>query len=365
MSGNVEIKKNEFLKALQKSSKIITAKPPLPVLSNVLLDFKEDTLRILTTDLEKSICVRINSSVKKEGKICFPAKRLLSFVREMPGEEILLEIDENFQGILRSQNCEFKILGQNPDEFPEFPEIKEALTFELDTHSLEKAIKLVSYAVSSEESKYVLNGILFEFEDSELKLIATDGRRLALSKIPLKTEITEKISFIAPSETVDVLEDFISEKINIKICFSENKILFDLDNIQIISRSLEGEFPDYKQVIPDPWPSRLKINRDIFLASLKRANLLTTLDYQAVQLDIKEDRLIVKKQTPEIGEMQESLEAKFSGKPLSISFNPVYLIEPLKNLKDSELEIEIRDSEKPAVIRKEDFLYIVLPIRMV
>ncbi len=365
MLVNVEFKKSEFLKNLQKASKIVSTKPPIPILNNVLLIAEKSILKILATDLEKSITTKMNLVVKKEGKVCFPAKRLVNFVREMPQEEICLEVDKNFQGILKTKNCEFKILGQNPEEFPEFPEIKEGVSFEIDVSSLEKALKMVSYAVSTEESKYVLNGVLFKFEGSWLKLVATDGRRLALSKILLKTEVSDSISFVIPSNVIDILEDFMIDKINLKICITENKILFDLDNVQIVSRSLEGEFPDYKQVIPDPVPSKLKIDREKFLASLKRANLLTTLDYQAVQLEIKEDKLIVKKQTPDIGEMKEVLDVDFSGKSLIIGFNPVYLIEPLKNLKDSEVEIEIKDSEKPAVIRKEDFLYIVLPIRMV
>ena len=363
---NFKVKKGDFLKGISRVQGIITSKLSLPILSYILVKSEDQSLNVITTDLETSILTKIEAQIKARGSVCLPTKKLTTLIREMPQEEIEVNVDEKFKTILRSGNCEFKISGLNPQEFPVFPEIKEAEVVLVDGLKIKEMIKLTSFAVSGEETSYVLNGVLVEFEGRKIKFVATDGRRLSLieKELDSKTTFKEKVNFVVAIKTINELEKILDEE-EVKICFSENQVLFDLEHTKIISRLLEGKFPDYQQVIPPESESKLKIKREVFLDALKRANILTTLDYQAVELNITSKKLIITKQTPDVGEMKEEVDAEFEGKPLKIGFNPQYLIDVLRNLKEDVLEIEITHPEKPAVIRLPEFLYIVLPVRII
>ena len=275
--------------------------------------------------------------------------------------------DKNYFATLISGNCIFKIPGLNPQEFPEFPELKEAETIVIEPQKFLKMINLVSYAVSFEQANYILNGILIELDKNYIKLIATDGRRLALSqeKLPPQFFFKEKISLIVPIKTIREVSRILQEAESLKISITEKQVLFDTQDTQISSRLLEGKFPDYNQVLPPQAPYKLKIKRIHFLEALKRSLLLSTIDYQAVELELTPKKLILKKQTPDVGEMKEEVVAEFNGKQMKMGFNPNYLVDMLKNISEEEVEVEISEPEKPAVVRLDYFLYIVLPIRIV
>ena len=199
----------------------------------------------------------------------------------------------------------------------------------------------------------------------KLILVATDGRRLALIEKGLDTPVMEELEVIVPTKAVQELNRILKAQGDVKLFRKENQILFDLGEVSLISRLVEGEFPNYQQVIPNEGKEKLLVDRQEFLQATRRASLLTTQESQSVKFDLLKDKVVVSKSSSELGEAREELDAQYRGKEFSIGFNPHYLIDGLKNIEEKEVQLELEGPEKPGVIRtKGRFLYIVLPMQL-
>ena len=194
--------------------------------------------------------------------------------------------------------------------------------------------------------------------------MATDGKRLAVVEKKLSNGTDKEIGVIVPIKAIHELTRNLKEDGELSLILGSNQVLFDVGSVIIISRLIEGEFPDYKQVIPPVSGNKMKVERNQFLLTVKRAALLSTQDYQAVKLEVFKNKLVVSKSTPDIGESREEMPVEYQGKELVIGFNPAYLMDVLKNLSDEKVELELIDSEKPGVVRSAGYVYIVLPMRL-
>lgn len=360
----LKAKKENLLNGIQVVQGVITTKSALPILSNILLETSQNRLKLTTTDLDIGINCAIDVDVVESGSITLPAKRFSDIVKELPNEDINITVKKNNLAIIETTNCQFKIMGLTAEEFPKLPEFKDREAITTDQAVLKEMISKTSFAVSFDETRYILNGILFKIKDDSLAFVATDGRRLALIEKKLTTSINKSVDIIVPIKTIQELDRNLKEEGQLSLVLGGNQALFELDNIMIISRLIEGEFPDYKQVIPPVSAQKIKIDRQLFLLAVRRAALLATPDYQAVKLEVFKNRLVISKSTPDIGESREELNAEYAGKELIIGFNPNYLSDVLKILEDEMVEIEITDSDKPGVIRSNGYIYIVLPMRL-
>jgi DNA polymerase-3 subunit beta len=201
---------------------------------------------------------------------------------------------------------------------------------------------------------------------NSLRIVATDGRRLALAEREIGLEKNVEKSLIVPAKTVQELIRNLKDEGEIQISFGENQAMFDLGGLVIISRLIEGEFPNYEQVIPKEAKEKVVVDRENFLLAAKRVSLLTTQDSQAVKIDVEKDKMVISKNSPDIGEATEEISVNYGGSPLSIGFNPNYIMDVLKNLDDETVGFELQDPEKPGVIRtKERYIYVVLPMQLV
>ncbi|MCM8791869.1 MAG: DNA polymerase III subunit beta [Candidatus Omnitrophica bacterium] len=360
----IKLQKKDLIYALQKVQGIITTKSTLPIISYILLTTQEDILQINATDLDIGIKCRIPMENIESGGICLPARRFFEIIRELPFDDLEITTKKNNLTNIKTKSCEFKIIGLNPEEFPKLPEFKEGQCVKIKSEILKKAISLTSFAVSLDETRYILNGILLYFYGNNFNMVATDGKRLAIKKEELHESINKEIKIIVPIKAIRELERNLEDTEEVLLVFGKNQIGFELGNINIISRLIEGDFPDYQQVIPVEVPHKVIVNRQLFLGAIRRAALLTTPDYQAVKLEVFKNKLVVSKSTPDIGESYEELSVEYEGKEMLIGFNPDYLIDVFKNLEDENIAFELTESEKPAVIRKSDYIYIVLPMRL-
>ncbi|MCM8800752.1 MAG: DNA polymerase III subunit beta [Candidatus Omnitrophica bacterium] len=356
--------KQDLIKAIQVVQNIISLRSTLPILSHILLETHHDKLRLTTTDLDIGITCEMDVDIQEQGAITVPAKRFGDIIKDLPEEQIQINIKKNNLINIESGLCQFKLIGLNKEEFPHLPQFQDKQTIILEQGLLKQMFALTSFAVSYDETRYILNGILFRILGNKLTLVATDGKRLAIIENPLKEYIEKEINIIVPIKTIHELNRNLKEEGQLSLVLGTNQVLFDLDGISIISRLIEGEFPDYQQVIPPVSELRMKVNREAFLLAIRRAALLATPDYQAVRLELFKNKLVVSKSTPDIGESREELVVEYSGKELLIGFNPNYLIDVLKNLSDEQIEFELTDPEKPGVIRLKNYLYIVLPMRL-
>lgn len=357
--------KAQMLNAIQAVQNIITSKTALPILSNILIETQTDSLRLTATDLDIGITCVIPVEIQEQGAITIPAKRFSDIIKDFPLNIISINTKKNNQVSIDSDMCQFKIMGLAKEEFPRLPEFKDKKAIKIDQSALKQMLSLTAFSVSLDETRYVLNGILFKINKGALILVATDGKRLAIAERKLTViEPDVELSIIIPLKTIQELNRNLKDAGDLSLVMSSNQALFDLGNVAIVSRLIEGEFPDYKQVIPAPSENKMKVERSQFLLAIKRAALLATPDYQAVKLEVFKNKLVISKSTPDVGEFHEELAVEYQGKEMVIGFNPVYLIDVLKNLNEETISLELTDGEKPGVIRISGYVYIVLPMRL-
>lgn len=366
----IKIDKNELLRGIQIAGNIITPKNMLPILSNMLFETGKNKIKITTTDLDIGVSVNLDTEIIEPGAITIPTKRLSDVIKELPNGEVLITTKKNNIVDIQMNSCEFKLIGLPKEEFPKLPELKEKEVFEVEQLVLKQMLHLTSFAVSHEETRYVLNGLLLEVKGKTganaviMRLVGTDGRRLAVIEQELNFESKNDFKIIIPYKTVQELLRNLKEDGVAKILIGNNQVFFEIDGTVIISRLIEGDFPDYQKVIPKESCIKLKLNKESFMLVLRRANLLTTPDFQAVKFELFKNKLVVSKSTPDVGEFKEEIPIEYSGKEFMIGFNPLYLLDMLKHWKEEEFYFEFFDAEKPGVIRSARYVYIVQPMRL-
>jgi DNA polymerase-3 subunit beta len=360
----VKLSKEDLLQGIQTVQNVVSTKATLPILSNMLVETKKDTLRLYTTDLDIGISCEIPVNIMEDGAITIPAKRFSDVVREFPSGDVIIHARKNNQIEIEGHNCRMKLLGLPKEEFPKFPEFKDKESIKVKQADLKEMFRMTAFAVSHEESRYVLNGILVEVSKNILRLVATDGRRLAKIERPLLNAVTKDVNFILPVKAVSEINRNLKDTGDVVFVPGTSQVMFDIDGTLVATRIIEGDFPNYTQVIPKPVTTKIKLNTAEFLSAIRRANLLSTPDFQAVKFEVFKDKLVVSKMTPDVGESREELAAEYSGSEMIVGFNPQYMMDVLKNINDETLELELVGVDKPCVIRKENYLYLALPMRL-
>lgn len=361
------LEKGIITQALQETIAVIPSRTTLPVLSTILLDARDNTLHLTATDLE--ICVKktIPAEISQPGKVTVPGKKLYDILREIPSGEIVLEESKGLGMTIRGRRSFFKLFGFSPDEYPEIPEV-EGRSLGISSSILQEMITRTYFACSREETRYTLNGVLFDFRAESLRLVASDGRRLAFFQKALKSNLEGK--YIVPQKAVAELLRMIElrdkEEIRIKFSSNNNQVGFYSNNTELITRLIEGEFPNYEEVIPPQSQNKLKLKRDDFYQAVKRVSLLTTSDSIAIKLEVYKDKLVISKITPELGEAQEEMPIQYRGEELVVGFNPQYLMDVLRHLEEEEIEFELNGADKAGVIRLgSEYIYLVLPMQLI
>jgi DNA polymerase-3 subunit beta len=360
----IKMEREVLMNGIQIVQNIITAKAALPILSNILIETQQDKLRLTATDLDIGISCVIPVDIQEPGAITIPAKRFSDIVKELPNEPVNISTKKNNMVVIETESCQFKIMGLPQEEFPKLPQFKDKEVIKLEQNTLKEMLNLTSFAVSFDESRYILNGILFKINQDKIGLVATDGKRLAIIERKLSQGVDREVHIIIPIKTIQELNRNLKAEGELSLVVGTNQVLVDLGSVMIVSRLIEGEFPDYRQVIPPVSENKVQARREELLLAVKRAALLATPDYQAVRLEAFRDRLVIAKSTPDVGESHEEIPVEYNGKEMIIGFNPAYLIDVLKSLGDEKIELELTDSEKPGVIRTNGYIYIVLPMRL-
>ena len=360
----IKVFKSDLVKNIQKVQNVISSKSSLPILSNVLIEADQGNVRLTSTDLDIGISSIFSSEIEEEGAITVPAKRFSDIIKELPDEDILINTMKNNSMSIKCGKCFFKILGLPKEDFPKLPEFKTEPDVIMEQGVLKNMLSMTYFSMSHDETRYVLNGALFLFKTNQLTIVTTDGKRLSLLKKELPNTVTDR-SIIVPSKTIYELNRVLESEGDVQITLSENQIRFEAQNITIISRLIEGEFPNYSQVIPKEAKEKVVLNREQFLLGVKRAALLTTQDSRAIKIDVLRNKMVISKSHPNIGEAKEEIDTTYNGNEISVGFNPGYLMDVLKVVPKDELEVEIAGPDKPVVIRIEGWcLYLLLPMQL-
>ncbi len=359
------VTKDALLDGLQRIQNVVSTRGTLPVLTNALFETTETGVRLTTTDLEVAIRCEIEAQVEKPGATTLPARRLAAIVRELPAAEVTIETDAKNISSIRCGSSFFKIYGLAKEEYPAFPSFKDAKTYVMKQSELKDGLRKTSYAISVDETRYVLNGILFSFKENKLTLVATDGRRLALFDSDLEFPRSHERDFIVPTKAVSEIQRLLTDDGDVQISVAENLVSFELNGAQLVSKLVEGNYPNYRQVIPGEAKERVTIEREAFFNSVRRVSLLSSDKTSSVRLNFSKNNLDITANTPEVGEARESLPVVYKGRDLSIAFNPEFLIDPLRNLPNEEVHIELIDEMSPGVLKiNTPFIYVIMPMRV-
>ncbi len=367
----INTNKDSLLKGIQTVQNAVSSKNSLPILSHILIEAKKNEIRLTATDLEIGVSIKVEGEVIEEGSITVPARKFSEIVKELPSAPTIhITVKKSNSVSIESGKSFFRLNGLPREDFPQLPEVpqgssKTMESIKIPQKKLKSMIQLTSFAMSHDETRYILNGILFSFKDKALKMVATDGRRLAI----IQKEIPElgglKKDMIVPMKTIQELNRSLGEEGDVVFYFKDNQLLINLGSIYITSRLIEGEFPNYEQVIPKKTKEELNLNTQDFLQATRRASIYTNQDSQSVKINIIKDRMIITKSTPDLGDAREEMEVDYKGGEFVIGFNPTFLIDMLKNVEEEHVKFSFIDPEKPAVIKcGEDYTYIVLPMQV-
>lgn len=359
------ISKEAFLSALQQVQHVVSSRTTLPILSNVLLKASKGTLELATTDLDVSISGSTEAEVEVAGATTLPARRLATIVRELPADEVDVAVDEKNVAHIRSGPSYFKVMGLAHDEFPPLPAFPEAKEFHVEQRLLKECLRKTSYAISTDETRYVLNGIFCAFRGSMLTMVATDGRRLAMVEQELEFPESHEVDIIVPTKAVNEIQRLLGDEGEVVIKVSAGQIGFDLGNYFLTSKLIEGNYPNYRQVIPSESKERIVLERESLLRTLIRVSLLLSDKSNSVKLHFTKDNVEVVANAPDVGEARESVAILYKGPEMVIAFNPEFMMAPLRNLASDEVHLHLIDDISPGVLRSgSNFLYVLMPMRV-
>lgn len=364
--------RQELHEALSAVTTLTGGRTTRPILGCVRLTVGGGQLELGSTDGEAALRVSVPAlSADEPGVAVVPADRLSGIVRELDDVEIQIEADDRACTI-RGHGSSFKIYVSNPADFPPLPEPADEPDLSLDGRQLRELISLTIYAAARETSRYAINGVLWEKRGQKLYLVATDGRRLARAGGELEEGRSGDFEAIVPARSLNVFEKVFTPPRSgdgwaVGVQFAPNQVILQSGGRVLSTVLVEGRFPRYEEVIPKEAERVAKLERESFLAAVKRAALLTTEESRAVRLSFKDGQLVITSQAPEQGEARIELAVDYEGEPLEIGFNPLFLQDCLRAIPFEQVTFELKDAFQPGLLRGEDrdeFLYVVMPVSL-
>jgi DNA polymerase III subunit beta len=350
----------------------IPAKTTLPILSNILLEATKDGIRLSGTDLDIAVSTTVTASVDQEGAITLPARKLVEIVRELPSAAIRLTASGEQRVTIECGRSRFRLLGLPREEFPAFPSVKFEGGWRTSSKELQKLIGHVAFAASTEESRPILNGVLWELRPERMRMVATNGHRLARMDVPTsETQGASQADLIVPPKALDQIRRLFDTDETVEIARSENHLGFRTSSTQIFTRLIEGPYPNYEQVIPRENDKAATADKAALTAALRRMSIVASDQTHRIRMAFANGSCKLSVQTPDLGEAQEELNVSYEGDPLEIGFNAAYLLEILKYIPTDEVRMTFKAPERAATCEPvgwddpASYLALVMPLRLV
>jgi DNA polymerase-3 subunit beta len=375
---NFEIERREFLKGLGLMQSVAGRKTTLPILSHMLLEWDQNSLYLTGTDLETGIREELTATIQQKGKASVSAKKLYEIVRELPDETIHLQKKENQWITLQCGKSIFNLAGLDPEEFPALPACQEENFSTVSTHLIREMIEKTVFAASNEESRYHLNGVLFTQSKQGgkeiLRMVATDGHRLSLVDRENQPIRGIEKGLIIPKKGILEIKKIIGdrdEEEEMGIYFNSTHGFFKMGRSLTVIRLIDGEFPEYEQVVPKGNDKKLVIGREKMYSSLKRVSTMASERVEGVKFSLKKNIMEMSSYHQDFGDAKEEVEVTYEGPPLQVGFNARYLMEALNIMDTDEVLMELKDEGSPGILKPSspppgasNQLCIVMPMRL-
>jgi len=361
----ITVSKDELVAALGVVSRAVSARTSVQILSGILLEAQGSELRLAATDMELSLRANVTAQIEGDGAIVLPGKTLVDIARLLPADEVAIEHKPAESVVhVTSGSASYTLHTYNPEDFPRLPELDAVQTFSVDRESLLETISRVARAASRDESRPVLTGVLVSFTGGKLVMAATDSYRLAVKETELDGSAPE-LEAIVPSRALQELARIANHGETVEVGVHENQVLFSTDGAWLTTRRIDGQFPNYRQLLPEQFEHELTLPRTEILEVVRRASVMIQ-RATPLQLRFAEGELTVIARTHEVGESQESMPVGFSGETLEIGFNADFLRDGLESMDGDDVRFKLISPLRPAVLQGEsdDFTYLVMPIRL-
>ncbi len=357
-----------LLSACQLASAALPAREVKPILKNFKAVAENDRCTLMATDLELGIRLEVRGlQVQEAGEAILPASRLVAILREAQDEQLALEAD-NSACTIRGQHMEFEMPGEDPINFPDFPDFADDGYHEISAGTLRQMIRRTLFAAATESARYATTGVLWELEADHFRLVATDGRRLAMTQGPATVHGSGKATpSVVPSKAMSLLErNLQNDEAPVRVCMRPNEVLFRTEGNQavIYSRLVEGRFPNYRDVFPKKQTTRVPLEIPPFLAAVRQAAIMTDEETQRVVFHFGKKKLTLEAKGSTTGRSKVEMDVAYEGKALDISFNPKFLVDMLRALEpDTPLHLDLVDGSSPAMFKAgEEYSYLIMPL---
>ena len=361
------INKTELQNALSTVQKGVSTRSTLPVLSGILLDVQSDKVVLQSTDLELSIQYSVDALIEEEGKTVVPGKLFTDIIKNLPDAAIHIQSGEG-EAKITCDNSSFSVHTLNYEDFPGFPNVQTSQSLSIQFNQFASMVKKVSKVVSRDESRAILTGVLITFDEGKLRMVATDSYRLALTELDMEDTVADDFQCVIAGNFLNEIAGLLSSDEMVTIALAENQIVVNYQNVVFINRRIEGNYPNYKQLIPDEYNTRATIDLSELVSSVKRASLLSSSTApMKFDLNIASQTMQITVTSPDVGSVQETIVCEIEGEDTEIAFNSTYVIDGLTAVKGDKVYLEVQSALKPGIFRAltpENFLYLIMPVRI-
>jgi DNA polymerase III subunit beta len=358
--------KDELVSALSVVSRAVSARSTVQVLSGILVRAEGDRVELAATDMELSLRLPLEAEVEGSGSVVVPGRLLVDLARLLPEGDVTLEQrpEEAVLQVTGGQSSS-RLHTYSAEDFPKLPDVAGVQTFSVDRAAFLETVARVARAASRDESRPVLTGILVRFEGGRLVMAATDSYRLSVKETELETEGAPELEAIVPARALAELARIAADADELRIGVQENHVVFDAGGVWLTTRRIDGQFPNYKQLIPETFEHQVALPREEFLEVVRRTSVMAQRN-SPIRLRFAEGEVTVSAQTQDVGEAREALPVSFSGEELEIGFNPEFLRDGIESVDSDEVQLRLISSLRPGLIRADDenFSYLIMPIRL-
>lgn len=366
----IEIDKQVILDAVNKVKSVVSAKSALPILSHILMESGEGSVRLSATDLKVSIECNVDCNVVKPGSLTVSSQRLGSILSELPEGDIVLELADSNVINIECGKIHTKLFSMAPEEFPPIRTFEDVEPLVMSQVVLRNIFQKTSFAICTDQARYNLTGLLIELKDGILTAVATDGRRMSLYREREGIVDGIEIKVIIPGKMIHELERLLEDEGDVNVYISESSAAFEFNSMRLVTALIEGTFPNYDMVVPQKHDKEARLSTEIFTEAMRRTRTMTNEKFNSVRFKIENGVAKLSVVTPEVGEYEEEIPIEYSGDPIEIAFNPDFVLDILKQISEESSLLVLKDSMSPGIIKpavngaSDTYVNVVMPIRL-
>ena len=359
--------KSNLLKSINISLKAVPSKTTMPILECILMDATTNQIKFTTNDMELGIETIVDGHIEEKGMVALDAKIFYEIIRRLPDNDITIRTDDKYSATITCEKAKFNIPGKSGEDFAYLPMIEKDEPLTISQYTLKEMIRQTIFSIAVNENNKLMTGELFEIKDNCLKVVSLDGHRIAIRKMPLKREYSDR-KVVVPGKTLSEVSKILSGEVDdqVSIYFTKNHILFEFDQTMVVSRLIEGEYFRIDQMLSSDYETKLKINKKEFLDCIDRATLLVReVDKKPIIINITDNDMELRIDST-MGSMNEEIDIEKEGKDIMIGFNPKFLIDALRVIDDETVTIYLVNPKAPCFIRddEENYTYLILPVNI-